>query len=170
MKYRLEGLSSRELFFYQRVDKLQRENTSCAACSRVNKKNEKDTFRVFPTNGGTRTIISCACTDSRPRARYQLRGLPLVGSECVCPQCDSSFVVTRGSAKPSAFGLPVHLKSSLETQTEKVEHPSQQNLCQMPNGMTTAVQHPPKAHLRLPTTSWSRPISFDKPSCPYVRQ
>ena len=50
------------------------------------------------------------CTVSRPRARwYQLRGLPLVGSECVCPQCNSSFVITRGSAKPSAFGLPVHL-------------------------------------------------------------
>ena len=29
-------------------------------------------------------------TDSRPRARwYQLRGLPLVGSECVCPQCNN---------------------------------------------------------------------------------
>ena len=42
-------------------------------------------------------------TDSRPRARwYQLRGLPLVGSECVCPQCNSSFVITRGSDKPSA--------------------------------------------------------------------
>ena len=49
-------------------------------------------------------------TDSRPRARwYQLRGLPLVGSECVFPQCNSSFVITRGSAKPSAFGFPVHL-------------------------------------------------------------
>ena len=49
------------------------------------------------------------CTDSRPRARwYQLRGLPLVCSESFFPQCDSSFVITRGSAKPSAFGLPVH--------------------------------------------------------------
>ena len=54
--------------------------------------------------------IHLNCTDSRPRARwYQLRGLPLVGSECVCPQCNSSFVITRGSAKPSAFGLPVPL-------------------------------------------------------------
>ena len=26
-----------------------------------------------------------------------------------CPQCHSSFVITRRSAKPSAFGLPVHL-------------------------------------------------------------
>ena len=48
--------------------------------------------------------IQLNCTDSRPRTRwYQLRGLPLVGSECVCPQCNSiSFVITRGSAKPSA--------------------------------------------------------------------
>ena len=36
-------------------------------------------------------------------------GLPLVGSECVCPQCNGSFVITRGSTKPSAFGLPLHL-------------------------------------------------------------
>ena len=32
----------------------------------------------------------------------------------------------------------------------------------MPNGTTTAVQHPTKAHLGLPTTSWLKPISFDK--------
>ena len=32
----------------------------------------------------------------------------------------------------------------------------------MPNGTTTAVQHPPKAHLGLPTTSWLRPSRFDK--------
>ena len=52
-------------------------------------------------------IPALYCTDSRPRARwYQLRGLPLAGSECVCPPCNSSFVFTRGSAKPSAFGLP----------------------------------------------------------------
>ena len=38
----------------------------------------------------------------------------------------------------------------------------------MPNGTTTAVQHPPKAHLGLPTTKWLRPSSFDKLSCPYV--
>ena len=60
---------------------------------------------------GSRTYpIQLNCTESRPRARwYQLRGLPLVGSECVCPQCNSSFVITRRSANPSAFGLPVHL-------------------------------------------------------------
>ena len=40
----------------------------------------------------------------------------------------------------------------------------------MPNDTTTAVQHPPKAHLGLPTTSWLRPSSFDKHSCPYVGQ
>ena len=53
--------------------------------------------------------IQLNCTDSRPRARwYQLRGFPLVGSECVFPQCNSHFVITRGSVKPLAFGLPVH--------------------------------------------------------------
>ena len=36
----------------------------------------------------------------------QLRGLPLVGSECVCPQSNTSVVITRGSAKPSAFAFP----------------------------------------------------------------
>ena len=40
----------------------------------------------------------------------------------------------------------------------------------MPNDTTTAVQHPPKAHLVLPTISWFRPSSFDKHSCPYVGQ
>ena len=39
----------------------------------------------------------------------------------------------------------------------------------MPND-TTAAQQPPKAHLGLPTTSWLRPSSFDKHSCPYVGQ
>ena len=47
---------------------------------------------------------------ARPRARwYQLRGLPLVGSECVCLQRNSSFVITRGTAMPSAIDLPVHI-------------------------------------------------------------
>ena len=56
--------------------------------------------------------IQLNCTDSRPRARrYQLQGLPLVGSECVCPECNSCFVITPGSAKPSSSGLPVHLLS-----------------------------------------------------------
>ena len=40
---------------------------------------------------------------ARPRARrFQLRGLPLMGSERVCPQCNSSFVITRGSDMPSS--------------------------------------------------------------------
>ena len=39
---------------------------------------------------------------SRPRTRwYQLRGLPLVGSEGVCPQRNSSFVITRGKCNSS---------------------------------------------------------------------
>ena len=47
---------------------------------------------------------------ARPRAWwYQLQGFPLVGSDCVCPQCNRSFVFSRGSAMPSAIDLPVHL-------------------------------------------------------------
>ena len=120
---------------------------------------------VFPHLSRVSNIYGY-CGDSRPRARwYQLRGLPLKGSECVCPQCNSHFDITRGSAKPSPFGLPFHLS------TEKVELPSQQNSNrQMPNGTTTAVQHPPKANVGLPTTSWRRPSSFNKPNCPYVGQ
>ena len=86
-----------------------------------------------------------SCTDSRPRARwYQLRGLPLVGSDCVCPQRNSSFVITRGSTKEKKWNSR-HSKFSNR---------------QMSNGTTAAVQHPPKAHLGLPTTSWLRPSSF----------
>ena len=40
----------------------------------------------------------------------------------------------------------------------------------MLNDTTTAVRHPPKAHLGLPTTSGLRPSGFDKHSCPYVGQ
>ena len=40
----------------------------------------------------------------------------------------------------------------------------------MPNDTTTAVQHPPKAHLGLPTISWLRPSSFDEHSSPHVEQ
>ena len=62
------------------------------------------------SQGAGNPLPTEACTDSRPRARwYQLRGLPLVGSECVCPQSNSAFVIARESAKPLAFGLPVHL-------------------------------------------------------------
>ena len=70
---------------------------------------------------------------ARPRARcYQLRGLPLVGSECACPQCNSLFVITRGSdmssAMSSAMDLPVpfvsqDLKSSQETAIATIELP-----------------------------------------------
>ena len=66
---------------------------------------------------------------ARPRARwYQLRGLALVGLECVCSQCNSSFVITRGNVIcPSAMGLPVRilrsqeLKSSQETPIMTIE-------------------------------------------------
>ena len=62
---------------------------------------------------------------ARPRARwYQLRGLPLVGSQCVSPQCSSSLVITRGSATPSAMDLPVHLsKRPQQTPTSTVKLP-----------------------------------------------
>ena len=40
----------------------------------------------------------------------------------------------------------------------------------MPNDTTTAVQHPPKAHLGLQTTRWLRPSSFNKHSCLHVGQ
>ena len=45
---------------------------------------------------------------------YQLRRLPLVGSACVHPPCNSSFVVTRGSVMPSAMDLPVRISSAQE--------------------------------------------------------
>ena len=111
------------------------------------------------------TVLTRDCTDSRPRARgYQLRGLPLVGSECVFPQCNSSFVITRGSAKPPAFGLPVHLSRAHQKRKQNRWNSRHNNFsnCQMAHGTTTVVQHPPKAHLGLPTTSWIRPSSFDK--------
>ena len=79
---------------------------------------------LFP-HCGRPTTIENDRTDSQPRARwYPLRGLPLVDSECVCPQCNSYFVITRGSAMPAAFGLPVH-RSRVESQREKVHLPSQ---------------------------------------------
>ena len=38
----------------------------------------------------------------------------------------------------------------------------------MPNDMTPTAQQIPKSFLRLPTTSWLRPSSFDKLCCPDV--
>ena len=61
---------------------------------------------------------------------------------------------------PSAMDLPAHLSRALETQTAKVELPGKLSptiLCtenKMPIDTTTAVHHPPEAHLELPTTSW----------------
>ena len=73
---------------------LRKESTSRRAVS-----------RTYPTQ--------LNCINSRPRTRWcQLRGLPLVGSECVCPRCNSYFVNTRGSGKPSAFRLPIYLSSA----------------------------------------------------------
>ena len=48
---RSKVISSRELVLYQRVDNFQHENTNCAACSRVNKRNEIKTsiMPVVPT-------------------------------------------------------------------------------------------------------------------------
>ena len=129
---------------------------------------------VRPSNCQGSSYVSYAyCTDSRPRARwYQLRGLSLVLSEYVCPQCNGPFVITRGSAKPSAFGVPVHLPRARLKRKPRKWNPRHRKISnrQMPNGATTAVPHPSKAHLVLPTTSWLRPINLDKPSCPYVGQ
>ena len=59
------------------------------------------------------TFPGLYCTDSRPRARwYRLQGLPLVRSECGYPQCNSSFVITRGSAMPSSMDLPVRFSKA----------------------------------------------------------
>ena len=67
------------------------------------------------------------CTDSRPRARwYQLRGTPIVGSKYVLSSMQQFFRYHTG--KCQAIGVwPSRLspKSSLETQTEKVELLSQ---------------------------------------------
>ena len=102
--------------------------------------------------------------------------LPLVGSECVCLQCNSAFVITRGSDMPSAMDLPVRITKSREL-TRNANNESGipwQNVSnhsmydKMPNDTTTAVQHPPKAHLGLPTTSWLRLSGNDNHSCPYV--
>ena len=47
---------------------------------------------------------------ARPRTRwYELRGLSLVGSECIFPQCNIPFVITRGNIMPSAMDLPAHV-------------------------------------------------------------
>ena len=56
------------------------------------------------------------CTNSRDRGAlyYQFRGLPLADSECVCPQINGAFVLTRVSAMPSAVDLPVRISRSQE--------------------------------------------------------
>ena len=79
--------------------------TNAAQCFPASKKQVGRVWAVSKTYP-----IQLNCPDSRPRARWcQLQSLPLVGLECVCPQCKSSFIITWGGAKPSAFGLPVHL-------------------------------------------------------------
>ena len=116
---------------------------------------------------------------ARPRARWvSAPRTSLVGSECVCPQRNSSFVITRGSDMPSAMDLPGCISRSREltrnansgngTPRQNVSNHSMCIKCS--KDTITAVQHPPKAHLGLPTTSWLRPSSFDKHSCPYVGQ
>ena len=59
----------------------------------------------LPTNMYVRVVPTRATADPV----YQLRGLPLVGSECFRPQCNSSFAITWGSAMPSAKDLPVRI-------------------------------------------------------------
>ena len=99
---------------------------------------------------------------ARPRARwYQLRGLPLVGSECVCPQCNSPFVITRGSDIPWTFPFVTQdLKSSQETSRVTNELPDKMYptiLCTVksPKDTTTAVQA--AAIPSRPRLTWSLP-------------
>ena len=67
-----------------------------------------------------------------------------------------------------------NLESSQKTPIMKVELPDKKSHhCmhdKMLNDTATAVQHPPKAHHGLSTTSWLRPSSFDKHGCPYAEQ
>ena len=87
---------------------------------------------------------------------YQLRGLLSVGSEYICPQCNSSFIATRGSDMPAAMGLSVHLsrghgpfrpsltshwqrKQGSGTPWQIVSNHSMYYYCKMPNDTTTAV-------------------------------
>ena len=116
--------------------------TTAAQCFPASEKQVSHVWAVSRTYP-----IQLNCSDSRPRARwYQLRGLSLVGSECVCPQCNTSLVVTRGSAKPSAsISQEAPLKSSQETQTKQKKWNSRHSKFssrQMPNGTSTAAQVP----------------------------
>ena len=56
--------------------------------------------------------VQLNCSDSRLWARrYHLRRIPFLTSECVCQQCNSSFVITRESALPLAMDLPVNISN-----------------------------------------------------------
>ena len=116
---------------------------------------------------------------ARPRARwYRLRGLPLVGSECVCPQCNSSFVIARASNMPSVIDLPVRissLKSSQETSIMTIELPDKMYptilcrvKCPMPRPQRYSTLQKPISGYQ--TTNWLRQSGFDKHSCLYVGQ
>ena len=59
------------------------------------------------------TRYTTMCTDSRPRPRwYPLQGLPLVGSECVFPQCNSSSL--------SHGEVPSHLRSAFPSISQEL--------------------------------------------------
>ena len=68
---------------------------------------------------------------ARPRARwYHLRGLSLVASKYVCPQCNSSFVITRGRDTASAMELPIRISRSQElTSNVKLNFSCPARLC-----------------------------------------
>ena len=102
---------------------------------------------IFTTATGT--IWGCTIDQSGlpilvvPTRDRGLRGPPLVGSECVFPQCNNSFVITRGSAKPSAFGLPVHFPRAHQKHKQKKwnSRHSEFSNRQMPNGTATNSVH-----------------------------
>ena len=113
------------------------------------------------------------CTDSRPRARwYQLRELPLVGSKCVLPQCNSSSVITRRSAKPSAFGRPVHLRRAHQKRKQKSGTPVTVNSPTVKCPMVRALRY---STLQKPNSGYQPQVGSDraaliKHNCPYVGQ
>ena len=79
--------------------------TNAAQCFPASEKQVGHVWAVSRTHP-----IQLNCADSRLWARwYQLRRLPLVGSEGVFPQCNHVFVITWERAKLSAFGLLFHL-------------------------------------------------------------
>ena len=105
------------------------------------------------------------CTDSRPRARwYQLRGLPLVGSECVCPHCNSSSL--------SHGELPSHRRSAFPSISQELTRNANRK-----SGTPVTVNSPTVkcSTLQMPISGYQPQVDSDRvalttPSRPYVEQ